>query len=127
MGRDLAHTVAQTLRDIRNGKEVKEIPVQMAGKPGYYLSYPILQKAGIPTSLYPDNAVYLLAPEGFWERARYMVFAIAVLLVITYLLWGQVRLMKKERISRERELQLLQKYKTLFTNMPLAYIKHRLC
>ena len=127
LGRDLAHTVAQTLRDIRNGKEVKEIPVQMAGKPGYYLSYPILQKAGIPTSLYPDNAVYLLAPEGFWERARYMVFAIAVLLVITYLLWGQVRLMKKERISRERELQLLQKYKTLFTNMPLAYIKHRLC
>ncbi len=31
-------------------------------------SYPILQKAGIPTSLYPDNAVYLFAPKDFGSR-----------------------------------------------------------
>lgn len=85
--------------------------------------YPILQKAGIPTSLYPDNAVYLFAPEGFWEQARYMLLAIIVLLFITYLLWIRLRLLKKERVLHDRELVLLEKYKALFTNMPLAYME----
>lgn len=34
--------------------------------------------------------------------------------------------MKKERVLHDRELVLLEKYKALFTNMPLAYMKHRL-
>ena len=126
LGKDFAHTVMRTLREVLDGKEAKDIPLQVAGKPNYYLSYPILQKAGIPTSLYPDNAVYLFAPEGFWEQARYMLLAIIVLLFITYLLWIRLRLLKKERVLHDRELVLLEKYKALFTNMPLAYMKHRL-
>ena len=43
----------------------KDIPLQVAETELLSVSYPILQKAGIPTSLYPDNAVYLFAPEGF--------------------------------------------------------------
>lgn len=126
LGKDFAHTVVRTLKDVLGGKDVKDIPLQMAGEPNYYLSYPILQKAGIPPSLYPDNAVYLFAPKGFWEHARYMLLVIIVLLFVTYLLWVRLRLLKKERVLHDRELLLLQKYKALFTNMPLAYMKHRL-
>ena len=125
-GKDFAHTVMCTLREVLNGKNPKAIPVQMAGEPEYYLSYPILQKAGIPESLYPDNANYLFAPESFWEKTRYMWGVIAVLLFITYIMWVRVRLLKKEKMMRGREITLLQKYKALFNNMPLAYMKHRL-
>ncbi len=91
----------RTLREVLDGKEAKDILLQVAGKFNYYLSYPILQKAGIPTSLYPDNAVYLFAPEGFWEQARYMLLAIIVLLFITYLLWIRLRLFeKRESVTR---------------------------
>lgn len=100
--------------------------MQIAGKPECYLSYPILQKAGIPESLYPDDANYLFAPESFWEKTRYMWIVIVVLLFITYIMWARVRLLKKEKMMRGREMILLQKYKTLFNNMPLAYMKHRL-
>ena len=55
-----------------------------------------------------------------------MLLAIIVLLFITYLLWIRLRLLKKERVLHDRELVLLEKYKALFTNMPLAYMKHRL-
>ncbi len=125
-GKDFAHTVMRTLRDVLNGKDPKTIPVQIAGKPECYLSYPILQKAGIPESLYPDDANYLFAPESFWEKTRYMWIVIVVLLFITYIMWARVRLLKKEKMMRGREMILLQKYKTLFNNMPLAYMKHRL-
>lgn len=125
-GKDFAHTVMRTLREVLNGKNPKTIPIQMAGEPEYYLSYPILQKAGIPESLYPDNANYLFAPESFWEKTRYMWGVIAVLLFITYIMWVRVRLLKKEKMMRGREMILLQKYKALFNNMPLAYMKHRL-
>ena len=125
-GKDFAHTVMRTLRDVLNGKDPKTIPVQIAGKPECYLSYPILQKAGIPESLYPDDANYLFAPESFWEKTRYMWIVIVVLLFITYIMWARVRLLKKEKMMRGREMIVLQKYKTLFNNMPLAYMKHRL-
>lgn len=63
--------------------------------------YPILQKAGSRLLLYPDNAVYLFAPEGFWEQARYMLLAIIVLLFITYLLWIRITVVeKRESVTR---------------------------
>lgn len=55
-----------------------------------------------------------------------MLLVIAILLFVTYLMWIRVRLLKKEKGMHDREMLLLQKYKALFTNMPLAYMKHRL-
>ena len=126
LGTDFGHTVAKTVREVLVGKEARNIPTQMAGESKYYLCYPMLQKAGILTSLYPDNATYLFAPESFWEKSRYMLFVIAVLLFVTYLMWIRMRLLKKEKGMHDREVSLLHKYKALFTNMPLAYMKQRL-
>ena len=126
LGSDFGHTVAKTVREVLVKNEARNIPNQMAGESKYYLCYPMLQKAGIPTSLYPDNAIYFFAPESFWEKSRYMLLVIAILLFVTYLMWIRVRLLKKEKGMHDREMLLLQKYKALFTNMPLAYMKHRL-
>lgn len=38
LGKDFAHTVTRTLREVLDGKEAKDIPLQVAGKPNYYLS-----------------------------------------------------------------------------------------
>ena len=89
------------------------------------MCYNVLQKAGIPTSIYPDNAHYFFVPESFWSKNRYMIFVVAVLLFSLYLMWERIRLMRKERSLHEKELSFLKKYEALFNNNPIAYTKHK--
>lgn len=124
-GQEFGHTVARTLREIMAGKSPKDVAWQQV-EPDYYLCYNVLQKAGIPTSIYPDNAHYFFVPESFWSKNRYMIFVVAVLLFSLYLMWERIRLMGKERSLHEKELSFLKKYETLFNNMPIAYTRHKL-
>lgn len=125
LGNEFGHIVSKTLREIMSGKSPKDIPWQQV-KPDYYLCYNVLQKAELPTSLYPDNATYFNVPESFWTKNKYMIFAVAILLFTLYLMWVRIRLMRKERTLREKEFSLLKKYETLFNNMPIAYMRHKL-
>lgn len=124
-GEELGHAVGRTLREIMAGKSPKDIDWQRV-EPDYYLCYNVLQKAGIPESVYPDNAHYFFVPESFWSKNRYMIFVVAILSFSLYLMWERMRLMKKERALHEKELSFLKKYKALFNNMPIAYMKHEL-
>lgn len=126
LGKDFGHTVAKTLRKVMGGTDVKDIPWQKAGEPGYYLCYNVLQKAGIASSLYPDNAIYFFAPETFWAKYKYLLFVIIGLVLLLYVLLVRIRLLKKERALHDKEFSLLKKYETLFNNMPIAYMKHQL-
>lgn len=126
LGEDFGHTVAKTLRKVMGGMNAKDIPWQKVGEPGYYLCYNVLQKAGISSSLYPDNATYFFAPETFWAKYKYVLFVIMVLLLLLYVMWIRIRLLKQEKALHEKEFSLLKKYETLFNNMPIAYMKHQL-
>lgn len=126
LGEDFGHTVAKTLRQVMAGTDVKDIPWQEAGEPGYYLCYNVLQKAGISSSLYPDHATYFFAPETFWSKYKYWLFVIIGLLFLLYVMWIRVRLLKQQRALHDKEVSLLKKYETLFNNMPIAYMKHQL-
>lgn len=126
LGKDFGHTVAKTLRMVMGGTDVKDIPWQKAGEPGYYLCYNVLQKAGISSSLYPDNATYFFTPETFWAKYKYLLFVIVGLLLLLYVMWIRIRLLKQERALHDKEFSLLKKYETLFNNMPIAYMKHQL-
>lgn len=126
LNKEFGHIVAKTVREVMKGKKVKEIPWQLGGKPEYYFCYNVLQKAGISSSLYPDDATYYFAPESFWFKYRYMLFIIAILLVFLYLMWVRMRLLRHERSLRDKELLFLKKYEALFNNMPIAYMKHQL-
>lgn len=122
----LGSTVTKVLKEVLAGKKASDIPWQLAGEPRNYLCYNVLLNAGLPETLYPDDAVYFFAPESFWSKYRYTIGLLVLFSFLIYLMWYRVRLLKKERRLRDKEVFLLAKYKALFNNMPLAYVQHRL-
>lgn len=125
LGAEFGHMATQSLRKILAGVSPKDIGWQVA-VPDYYLCYNVLQKAGFSSSTYPDNATYFFAPESFWTKNRYMIFVVIILLLGLYLMWERMRLMRRERTLHEKELSFLKRYETLFNNMPIAYMKHKM-
>ncbi|MFR5660335.1 MAG: hybrid sensor histidine kinase/response regulator, partial [Butyricimonas faecihominis] len=112
----------RTLREVLDGKEAV-IFFEVAGKLNYYLLSDS-SEGWNPDSLYPTMRLIYFVQAILGAGSLYVSHY--VLLFITYLLWIRLRLLKKERVLHDRELVLLEKYKALFTNMPLAYMKHRL-
>ncbi len=125
-GSDFGHTVTDVVREILAGKKASDIPWQSAGAPSLRLSYRALQNAGIPSSLYPREAVYYQPPQSFVSRYRYQLIGFAFLAAIIYVLYSRIRFLSREKALRTQEAMLTARYEKLVSIMPIAYIRYRL-
>ena len=123
-GEEMGHSLAGVVSQVLDGRNVSQIPWTEAGPAQTTLCYNVLQAAGIPESLYPDDAVYLFVPPTFFELYRdQTILGLLLLLVAVVAAWLYFRYRSK---LRKKEMSMLLKYKTLFDNMPVAFFKHRL-
>lgn len=120
---DLQNNLVSILRKILEGRKVPAW--NKAGEPRNVLCYNVLQKTGIPESLYPKNVRYLFKPESFFSRYRYALIGIALLLLLLGLMFLYVRSMKQEKRMRMKEMKMLARFKNLVNNMPIAYIREK--
>lgn len=119
----LLHT---TLRNAIDGKKTGTIGIDSRKAPTTELSYPVLQGAEIPESLYPSKAKYYMKPESLLVRNRYFFISLAFFLLVSYFLWYRGYLRDKNTKLKEKEVKLLERFKNLVNNMPIIYIKEEL-
>lgn len=115
------------LDQVITGKDVKDIPFQFVSKPKAHLNYEYLIKFGIDKKLLPKDAIYHQIPPSFYQQNKLLVNSVSgFLLICFFVLFSAIWTLKRTKKLKEREITLLSKYKELFTNLPLVYIKARL-
>lgn len=72
----------ETINRILNGEEARDIPEIMGGKANTYLCYPVLKAHNIPSSRYPDHAVYINRPTSFFQQYRTEIFGSLLFLIL---------------------------------------------
>ena len=63
---------------ILNGEQARNIPGGVGGEGNSYLCYPVLKSYNIPSSRYPDDAVYIDKPQTFFQQHYVKIIASSV-------------------------------------------------
>ena len=113
------------LQQVYNGEDMGKIPVSTVDDPHKYLNYVSLISAISNEDNFPRDAIYLNAPPSFLEKYWMQLLGFLIFfLVVVFLAWHYVYRSKQK--MKEVELRLLSRYRDLFNNMPLPYIRQRL-
>ena len=113
------------LQQVYNGEDMGKIPVSTVNDPHKYLNYASLISAISNEDNFPRDAIYLNAPPSFLEKYWMQLLGFLIFfLVVVFLAWHYVYRSKQK--MKEVELRLLSRYRDLFNNMPLPYIRQRL-
>ena len=123
--KSLAKNCIDMLYRILKGECPHEMPVMTGGTPSTILNYAHLSHYNIPVKLFPSEAVYVQAPPSFWEKYKWTIVTLMVILslvIVIIVMRGRAYALKQR--SRERKLQILKDNKTflenLFSNLSVA-------
>lgn len=101
-----SEAVIGILKQVLKGKEPRTIPVKTLNNQRNHLNYKALSTCHINNIAFPDDAIYYDRPESFLQKYRYYIAGVAMtlLFILAYLLL-YVRMLRKEKKSKERELE----------------------
>lgn len=120
---DLGSKVVSVLKGILSQGKRKDVTFEIAATPHYYLCYNVLNKCGIPSSLYPEDAYYYFKPESFFFKHRYVFVVFVFSFLLVGILYMRIRLLNQEKKGRIAQIRLLATFKKLVDYMPIAYVK----
>lgn len=110
---------------LSSGKNEKGVRMVDCGSPIPMFNYQDLVEAGLSPKLCPPNSVFYMKPPSFWEEHKYTVILVIVSVLILFMgLW--MWWMYKIRRKQAEQIRLMTSYYSLFENMPIVYLKHRL-
>ena len=75
-------SLLEILNRILNGEQARNIPGEVGGEGNSYLCYPVLKSYNIPSSRYPDDAVYIDKPQTFFQQHYVKIIASSVFLLL---------------------------------------------
>ena len=75
-------SLLEILNRILNGEPARNIPGGVGGEGNSYLCYPVLKSYNIPSSRYPDDAVYIDKPQTFFQQHYVKIIASSVFLLL---------------------------------------------
>ena len=75
-------SLLEILNRILNGEQARNIPGGVGGEGNAYLCYPVLKSYNIPSSRYPDDAVYIDKPQTFFQQHYVKIIASSVFLLL---------------------------------------------
>ena len=75
-------SLLEILNRILNGEQARNIPGGVGGDGNSYLCYPVLKSYNIPSSRYPDDAVYIDKPQTFFQQHYVKIIASSVFLLL---------------------------------------------
>ena len=75
-------SLLEILNRILNGEQARNIPGGVGGEGNSYLCYPVLKSYNIPSSRYPDDAVYIDKPQTFFQQHYVKIIASSVFLLL---------------------------------------------
>ena len=123
--KSLAETCIDVLYRILKGEQPREMPIMMGGNPSTILNYTHLSHYNIPVELFPSEAVYVQAPPSFWEKNKWTIVTLVVILsLIIIIVIMRMRDYALRQRTREHELQILKNnqifLENLFSNLSVA-------
>ncbi|WP_455671646.1 ABC transporter substrate binding protein [Phocaeicola sp.] len=123
--KSLAKTCIDVLYRILDGEQPRNIPFMMGGTPATILNYTHLSHYNIPVGLFPSEAVYVQAPPSFWEKSKWTIITLVVILsLIVIIIVMRIRSYALRQRARERKIQMLKDNKLfledLFNNLSVA-------
>ena len=75
-------SLLEILNRILSGEQARNIPGGVGGEGNSYLCYPVLKSYNIPSSRYPDDAVYIDKPQTFFQQHYVKIIASSVFLLL---------------------------------------------
>ena len=75
-------SLLEIMNRVLNGEQARNIPGGVGGEGNSYLCYPVLKSYNIPSSRYPDDAVYIDKPQTFFQQHYVKIIASSVFLLL---------------------------------------------
>ena len=100
------NSLLEILNRILNGEQARNIPGGVGGEGNAYLCYPVLKSYNIPSSRYPDDAVYVDKPQTFFQQHCVKIISSSVfLLFLIAAIVYYIRILRKaySRLSEAME------------------------
>lgn len=99
-------SLLEILNRILNGEQARNIPGGVGGEGNAYLCYPVLKSYNIPSSRYPNDAVYVDKPQTFFQQHCVKIISSSVfLLFLIAAIVYYIRILRKaySRLSEAME------------------------
>lgn len=117
----------QTIRQILDGVPARNVEGRIGGEPKVYLNYHHLQHHGVdPNSITGDVVFYQVPPNFYQLYKEYIIIGLAFIILLGAIGLMRFHVMRRRRLQRQREFQLLSQYRKLVDNMPVIYIRKQL-
>lgn len=124
-GVDIANEINRTIDRIYKNESVSYGSVINIEHPQIYLNYQSLKNKGINLKLLPSNAIYFDREVSFYDNFKYFIQGLIILLIVlVIILIKYARSERKLHYEQEKEVLHLTRYKQLFANMPIAYMRY---
>lgn len=75
-------SLLEIMNRVLNGEQARNIPGGVGGEGNSYFCYPVLKSYNIPSSRYPDDAVYIDKPQTFFQQHYVKIIASSVFLLL---------------------------------------------
>ena len=115
----------QTLKEIINGKQARDILFYLPADGVPNVNYKVLLQKGIPLSLCPADTWFFNKPPTFWEQYKYVVCVVVFLLIMVFFSYRMYAFNRYKRLQ-QKEIETMAKYKNLISNMPVIYMQEEL-
>ncbi|MEG2067626.1 MAG: ATP-binding protein, partial [Tannerellaceae bacterium] len=110
------------MKALCQNRPLSTIPIDTVNTPTAFLNYPSMQHRLDEKVKYPDDAVYFQKPKTFWQQNMYALLA-AMGIVATFVAIFWVLILHSRQNMRKREFDILSRYRDLFNNMPMPYLR----
>lgn len=117
----------QTIAEILDGKQARDIPFYLPSNSAPVINYTILQRKGFSPDVCPPNTYFLNKPLTFWEQNKYFIIgSLVFILLLVILFFYRIYTFNKIRKAQRKEIDAMTNYKNLVNNMPILYMQEEL-
>lgn len=117
----------QTINEILNGKQARDIPFYRPSNGMPVINYTVLLRKGFTPSACPANTHFIDKPLTFWEQNKYFVMGtLAFVLFLALIFINRIHSFNIIKKMQRKEIEAMAKYKNLIDNMPILYMQEEL-
>lgn len=104
---DFNKTVIETIHEILQGKQARDIPSKIGGSAHTYLNYQHLLNHNIDRTYYPPMAIYYQKPPTFLEKYKiHLISATAIIILLIIIMSLRIRLFIQKQRQAKKEHQI---------------------
>lgn len=124
---DYNNKIIQTIKEILDGKQARDIPFYRPSDDKPIINYEVLLRKGLSLSNFPAETEFFNKPLTFWEQYNYFILG-TIGCIVLLILFFQYRIhhINKLKKLQNKELEAMTTYRNLINNMPILYMQEEI-